>query len=231
MNNKPGKDKEPLSDMEQKFAGVVSRLEALADWPRQQALKKKQTGPIRYATFNDRVFASVIDTALSFILLAPFLMGLSDIISGSGRSNPLAGMPPGTPPGEILAHLQQIGFFNTLLMDYTVHYVIFGILILWLWNRSSCTPGKWALKMRIVDDGTYCKPSPKQFTWRYLGYVLSMLPLTLGFFWILFDKKKRAWHDMVAGTVVVKVEHWRFTDDGTTPHVRLENLKGEEQNG
>lgn len=38
-----------------------------------------------------------------------------------------------------------------------------------------------------------------------LGYILSTLPLCLGFIWIAFDGKKRGWHDMIAGTLVVKM--------------------------
>jgi len=28
--------------------------------------------------------------------------------------------------------------------------------------------------------------------------------LFLGFFWIIWDKKKQGWHDKIAGTLVVK---------------------------
>jgi uncharacterized RDD family membrane protein YckC len=31
-----------------------------------------------------------------------------------------------------------------------------------------------------------------------------MLPLGLGFLWIAFDKRKQAWHDKLAGTVVIR---------------------------
>ncbi|MGA7985503.1 MAG: RDD family protein [Burkholderiales bacterium] len=38
---------------------------------------------------------------------------------------------------------------------------------------------------------------------RFLGYFVSIVPLGLGFLWIAFDRKKRGWHDLIAGTVVV----------------------------
>jgi len=44
----------------------------------------------------------------------------------------------------------------------------------------------------------------KQAIIRYLGYLVSALPLGLGFLWIAFDQSKRGWHDMMAGTVVIK---------------------------
>jgi len=37
-----------------------------------------------------------------------------------------------------------------------------------------------------------------------LGYGLAALPLGLGFLWMLWDEKKRGWHDRLSGTWVVK---------------------------
>ena len=39
---------------------------------------------------------------------------------------------------------------------------------------------------------------------RALGCFLSMAVVGLGFFWIAFDDAKQAWHDKIAGTVVVR---------------------------
>ena len=40
---------------------------------------------------------------------------------------------------------------------------------------------------------------------RLLGlYVIDGLVFYLGFIWIFVDKRKRCWHDLIAGTVVVK---------------------------
>jgi len=41
---------------------------------------------------------------------------------------------------------------------------------------------------------------------RTLGCFLSAIALGLGFFWIAFDSEKQAWHDKIAGTVVVRVK-------------------------
>ncbi|HBX67811.1 MAG TPA: hypothetical protein DEH25_00005, partial [Chloroflexi bacterium] len=38
---------------------------------------------------------------------------------------------------------------------------------------------------------------------RYVGYIVSIIPLFLGFFWILFDRRRQGWHDKLAGTCVV----------------------------
>ena len=39
---------------------------------------------------------------------------------------------------------------------------------------------------------------------RNLTKILSYLPLALGFLWMLFNKKRRCWHDFLAGTFVVE---------------------------
>jgi uncharacterized RDD family membrane protein YckC len=40
---------------------------------------------------------------------------------------------------------------------------------------------------------------------RALSCFLSMVVVGLGFFWIAFDQNHQAWHDKIAGTVVVRV--------------------------
>jgi uncharacterized RDD family membrane protein YckC len=39
---------------------------------------------------------------------------------------------------------------------------------------------------------------------RALGCFLSLAAAGLGFIWIAFDNGKQAWHDKIAGTVVVR---------------------------
>jgi hypothetical protein len=40
---------------------------------------------------------------------------------------------------------------------------------------------------------------------RALSSLLSLLPLGLGFFWILFDPQRQAWHDKISGSIVIPV--------------------------
>jgi uncharacterized RDD family membrane protein YckC len=39
---------------------------------------------------------------------------------------------------------------------------------------------------------------------RLLCYFVSALPFCLGFLWAAFDRRKRGWHDKIAGTVVIQ---------------------------
>jgi uncharacterized RDD family membrane protein YckC len=65
------------------------------------------------------------------------------------------------------------------------------------------TPGKMLMDVEIVSAKTLQRPGPGQLVIRYLGYIVSSLPLGLGFLWILFDKRKQGWHDKLAGTRVI----------------------------
>ena len=77
------------------------------------------------------------------------------------------------------------------------------VVVLVFWHLKQATPGKMLFKARIVDAKTGSKPRPHQWVLRYIGYLVSIIPLGLGFLWVAFDKKKRGWHDMIAGTVVI----------------------------
>ncbi len=39
---------------------------------------------------------------------------------------------------------------------------------------------------------------------RYVGLVISIVPLFIGVIWAAFDAQKQGWHDKIAGTYVVR---------------------------
>lgn len=89
-------------------------------------------------------------------------------------------------------------------LSQAVQLVLMGILTVWLWRRFAATPGKMALGMVIADADTLGPATTRQLSIRYLAYVVSLLPLGLGFFWVAFDARKQGWHDKLAGTVVLR---------------------------
>jgi uncharacterized RDD family membrane protein YckC len=78
------------------------------------------------------------------------------------------------------------------------------VLVVTFWAKFGATPGQMIFPMRVVDANTGRKPSVGQLVGRLFAYVLSALPLGLGFFWILWDPRRQGWHDKLAGTVVVR---------------------------
>ena len=80
-----------------------------------------------------------------------------------------------------------------------------AVLVVVLWNRYGATPGKMAIKAQVVDEKTLAPPSVGKCILRYLGYIVSGLPLGLGYFWAIFDSRNQTWHDKIAGTLVIVV--------------------------
>jgi uncharacterized RDD family membrane protein YckC len=82
--------------------------------------------------------------------------------------------------------------------------LIAGIAIVTFWRYFGATPGKLAVGLKVVDAETGQPPSTGRLVVRVLSYLVSALPLYLGFLWIAFDRRKQGWHDKIAGTVVIQ---------------------------
>jgi uncharacterized RDD family membrane protein YckC len=133
-----------------------------------------------YAGFWIRVAAALIDTVV-FVLV--FSVPLT-LIYGSDYWT----------SDEMVS-----GFWDILLT-----YIAPIIITVWFWVKYLGTPGKMALRLRVVDANTGKAISSRKAVGRYLGYYVSAIPLLLGFIWVGIDKKKQGFHDKLAGTVVVR---------------------------
>ena len=91
-----------------------------------------------------------------------------------------------------------------LLLDFLVSSLLPAAYVILFWVFNGATPGKMAISAKVVDAVTGEHPTTPRLIARYVGYLLSMLPLGLGFIWIAFDKRKQGWHDKLSGTVVVR---------------------------
>ena len=84
-----------------------------------------------------------------------------------------------------------------------VTWLLIGIVVVGFWRYCGATPGKLALDLKIVDAQTGARPTTGRLVLRFVCYLLSALPLYLGFIWIAIDRRKQGWHDKIAGTVVI----------------------------
>ena len=72
----------------------------------------------------------------------------------------------------------------------------------YFWTSTGQTPGHQVLHLRVVrTDGSPIDIGTAII--RYVGYVISIIPLGLGFMWAGWDSQKQGWHDKLAGTYVV----------------------------
>ncbi|MES9846427.1 MAG: RDD family protein [Candidatus Sedimenticola sp. PURPLELP] len=74
----------------------------------------------------------------------------------------------------------------------------------WFWTRGGQTLGMRSWRIRVVtEEGAPLEA--RQALLRAACAVVSWLPLGLGFLWVLFDSEKRAWHDMLSGTRLIRL--------------------------
>lgn len=103
--------------------------------------------------------------------------------------------------GDVIHQLQPAAS-GPLYQAYLV-LVIYGFFALF-WHHSGQTLGMLAWKLRIQDPEGY-SISWNQTLRRFLGAVLSWCCFGLGYWWILFDKDKHAWHDKLSNSEVVQL--------------------------
>jgi uncharacterized RDD family membrane protein YckC len=72
------------------------------------------------------------------------------------------------------------------------------------WARSGQTPGMRPFNLYVVRDSDGGKISGGQAILRLLGMWVSAIPVYLGYIWIFIDARRRGWHDLIAGTVVIE---------------------------
>ena len=140
-------------------------------------VEKSERDDLEYAGFWIRAWAFLIDGFLIALITTP----LSSIIFGG-------------------AYIASVDLF----MDFLVSSLLPAAYVILFWVYNGATPGKMAISAKVVDAVTGEHPSAPRYIARYVGYLLSMLPLGLGFIWIAFDKRKQGWHDKLSGTVVVR---------------------------
>ncbi len=133
-----------------------------------------------YVGFWIRVGASMIDTAILMLIIAP----LATLLYGSDYwlSEAIVAGP----------------------MDLLLTWVFPAVAVVLLWRWRQATPGKMLFRARIVDAKTGNSPTTRQLVIRYLGYFVSTIPLCLGLLWVGWDSRKQGWHDKLAGTLVIR---------------------------
>lgn len=134
-----------------------------------------------YVGFFKRLLAAIIDVLILLVVSVPILLAIY------GK--------------EYFSQARQGQFAG--FWDFVIQVVLPAIAVILLWKYRGATPGKMAISARIVDAQTGRTPATGKLVLRYFAYIVSMLPLFLGFIWIAMDRRKQGFHDKIAGTVVV----------------------------
>lgn len=134
---------------------------------------------VKPAGFMLRLAAVIVDCIVFFLFITVPVALVFGTVSMSGGSQPM---------------------WANVVFGYMLPFIV----TLWFWQRYLGTPGKMMLGIQVVDARTGRKPTVAKSVVRYFAYIVSILPLFLGFIWIAFDKNKRGFHDYLSGTAVIK---------------------------
>ncbi|MGZ8562794.1 MAG: RDD family protein [Candidatus Limnocylindria bacterium] len=72
----------------------------------------------------------------------------------------------------------------------------------WAWRGQ--TVGMMPFNMQVVGVADGKKIDVVRGLLRYVGVIISIIPLFLGLIWAAFDPRKQGWHDKMAQTVVIR---------------------------
>lgn len=167
---------------------------------------------IVYAGFFTRILAALIDCSCFFFLLTPLTAFTGKLIY-RGVIHPtifLSKIFPelskkSIPTTQILyEYFIGSGVIYRLILDQFVQFSILGIIVLFFWLKKQASPGKLIMKIKIVDEKTLKPLSSSRLIIRLLSYVVSALPLGLGFIMIGLNRHKKGFHDNIAGSIVIK---------------------------
>lgn len=149
------------------------------------ASKVKAGSRLKYAGWGGRIVAKVIDLI--------FMLALALMVEGLSRKLfPEAYATPDT--------------FNPVFVVTMAVNMLLGIFyITWFVGRFGATPGKMAVKLKIVNPAGG-KIGYGQAFGRYCGeFIVVFLTVMLGYLFGLFDSQKRTLHDRLCNTRVIAV--------------------------
>ena len=110
--------------------------------------------------------------------------------------------PPTKWFGEDMALLDGIPNAGLILSYYFTTLLLDMVYFTWFHGSIGQTPGKILFRLRVVQANGAPMTFGLAFL-RWVGYLLSKIVAYLGFIWIAFDRRKRGWHDRIAGTIVI----------------------------
>jgi len=141
-----------------------------------------------HAGFASRVVSGVIDLAI-FVLIGLVLISLFWLVTG-------------IPPSIFSAYHDDLGKLFIFWALYILLVVTYSVLFL---TSEGQTLGKQAMRIAVVqEDGT--TPTVNTAFLRTIYSFLSFFCVGAGFFAIIKDPDKQAWHDRWAKTYVISLD-------------------------
>jgi uncharacterized RDD family membrane protein YckC len=150
---------------------------------------------VRFGGYGARLLAYIVDGIILGIVIGALTLVLGLVVAGA-----FAGAAGADSPGA--------GAVAALLGGGLLWFIVVFALSLayfpWFWARGGQTPGMRLCHIRIVRDVDGGPISASHAIVRLVGYWVSGAVFDLGFIWVFVDKRRRGWHDLIAGTVVIE---------------------------
>jgi uncharacterized RDD family membrane protein YckC len=143
---------------------------------------------VRFAGHGGRLVAYIVDSIILSVVATVVAIALGVLTAAFASAG-----------SDALAVLSGIGIFVALLAVSLGYFP-------WFWARGGATPGMRLFRLRVVRDADGGPISGGQAILRLIGFWVSSFVLYLGFIWILIDSRRRGWHDLIAGTVVIELD-------------------------
>lgn len=93
-----------------------------------------------------------------------------------------------------------------IMLAYLVGFAASVGYILYFWTTTGQTIGKKVMGLKVVSAETGNILTMQEAGLRYVGYIVSGIPLYLGFLWVIWDPNRDGWHDKIAKTKVISVK-------------------------
>jgi uncharacterized RDD family membrane protein YckC len=142
---------------------------------------------VRFAPHGPRLVAYIVDVIIIGIVITVLTVVFTAILVGAATSDNA---------GAAIGSAFLLVFFVLLI---SLAYFP------WFWARGGQTPGLRMFHLRVVRDADGGPVSGGQAVMRLIGYWIDSIVFYIGFAWILVDKRRRGWHDLLAGTCVIEV--------------------------
>jgi len=144
---------------------------------------------ISYGGFWRRSVAFSIDQLiLQIISVIVYYLGSKIMEIDYGPTNPSSPFP-----------------FTLLWSFYGMSLILDMVYFTYFHGITGQTPGKKLTGLRVIQKSGAPMKLEIAFL-RWVGYLISKIFFYIGFIWIAFNREKRGWHDIIAGTCVVRTE-------------------------
>jgi uncharacterized RDD family membrane protein YckC len=84
------------------------------------------------------------------------------------------------------------------------YFALFTVYLFLFMLSASQTPGMKYQRLIVINKNELPLDA-RQACWRGFGYLISVLPVLLGFVWMLIDPEHLTWADKVSGTYIKKL--------------------------